>query len=197
MVAAQDDDEPIPNRSDAHKAARNVALRYSGHEAAMLGEMIRAKRKAEKIQKFAATGNEADLEFTAEEEADMAVNLGNEYHYHITQPGAVATQPTQPPSTPTTPTQPSEPCEPIKPEVIRPEIVKPEVVKPEVVNPVIAPVANGGKMLPAMVLLGALGMGGVGAGCLAIWDRMWDRPPATADTDTDTDTIVELDFPTT
>jgi hypothetical protein len=75
--------EPIPERDDITKAKRQVFGRHIAHEGIMLDRVQRQLRTAEKMQKFAATGDPKDLEWTAEDEADMGVNIGNENHFHI------------------------------------------------------------------------------------------------------------------
>jgi len=48
----------------------------------MLDRMNRQVHAAERMQKFAATGNVKDLEAPAEEGPEMGVNIGNETHNH-------------------------------------------------------------------------------------------------------------------
>lgn len=99
--------EPIPQRSDVAKAKRNVFFRHLAHEGIMLDRMQRTLVNAEKIQRFASTGNTSDLPSPGDEE-DMGVAIGNEIHYHLQgvanketpQPSPQPTpQPTPPPAT--------------------------------------------------------------------------------------------------
>jgi hypothetical protein len=74
--------EPIPQRSDLAKAKRNVFFRHLAHEGIMLERMQRTLTNAEKLQRFASTGNTSDLPSPGDEE-DMGVAIGNEIHYHL------------------------------------------------------------------------------------------------------------------
>lgn len=82
--------EPIPKRSDVTKAKRNVFLRHLAHEGIMIDRVNRNLHNAERLQTFAATGNTDDLKAPPEDD-EMGVNIGNEYHYHGTQPPAPVT----------------------------------------------------------------------------------------------------------
>lgn len=172
-TAAAEEPDPIPRRSDVAKIIRTWALDRIAHTGIMIARTNRNLHKAERIQKFAVTGDPNDL-LTPEGEDDMGVYIGNEIHNHIEggQPAASATPAT--PATPVTPTTPvvTEPTEPTRPEVVRPEVIQPTIVKPEVVQPVVVPAVNGKSgMLPMVALaLAVLGAGGIGAGALALWN---------------------------
>lgn len=91
--------EPIPDRSDIDKGVRTVFLDRVAHVGMMLEKMQRQNRRVERLEKFAATGEVADLEVPANEEDGMGVNIGNENHYHV--------ELKEPPASPTvTPAQP-------------------------------------------------------------------------------------------
>lgn len=104
LPATDEIPEPIPERDDITKAKRQVFGRHMAHEGVMLDRMQRQLRMAEKMQKFASSGDPKDLEWTEEDEAAMGVNIGNEYHIHQQLPAATQS-PAKPTSTPT-PTEP-------------------------------------------------------------------------------------------
>lgn len=86
MATATTVPEPIPERSDVAKAKRHVFNRHLAHEGIMLDRMQRQLRSAEKLQRFAATGDTNDLPKPGEDD-EMGVNIGNEYHLHqVVQP---------------------------------------------------------------------------------------------------------------
>lgn len=161
--------EPIPERSDLTKAKRLVFMRHLAHEGVMIAKMVSQIRTAERMQKFAATGDVKDLEAPEGEDEMGGVNIGNENHFHITNPPAQSA-----PATTTT-----EPVTPVTTEPVKPEVIRPEIVKPEVVQPVIVPAANGkSSVLPAVLstVLGVVGAGGIGLGALALWNSYNDKP---------------------
>src|SRR5690242_17641268 len=101
--------EPIPKRSDIVKGIRTVYLNRVAHMGMMLDKMNRQNRRVERIEKFAATGDPKTLDAPDEENEEMGVNIGNEYHYHgILPPDAPQPAPavtpaptaTAPPTTP-------------------------------------------------------------------------------------------------
>jgi hypothetical protein len=85
--AVEEIPEPIPKRSDIAKGIRTVYLNRVAHTGMMLEKMNRQNRRVERLEKFAATADVKDLD-APEDEEDMGVNIGNEYHYHGTTPQA-------------------------------------------------------------------------------------------------------------
>lgn len=86
MATAAAMPEPIPDRSDVQKYIRFAVLDRVAHVGIMLDKMQRQIRRAEGYEMLAATGNPKYLEAAADEEGEMAVNIGNEYHYHQVAP---------------------------------------------------------------------------------------------------------------
>lgn len=173
VATAAEEPDPIPRRSDVAKILRTWALDKIAHTGIMIARTNRNLHKAERIQKFAVTGDPNDL-LTPEGEDDMGVNIGNEIHYHYqgSTPGeSVAT-----PAGTDTPT--ADKPDVIQPVTVKPDIIQPQVVKPEIVQPVFAP-TNGSRIgvvpMALALVLGTLGAGGIGAGALALWDRYNNR----------------------
>jgi len=100
--AVEEIPEPIPKRSDIAKGIRTIYLNRVAHMGMMLEKMNRQNRRVERLEKFAATADVKDLD-APEDEEDMGVNIGNEFHYHgITPQAALPNQPETAVSKPTT-----------------------------------------------------------------------------------------------
>jgi hypothetical protein len=95
--------DPIRERSDIAKAKRNVFHRHLAHEGIMLDRMVRQLGTAERMQKFAVSGNTEDLKPTPEEIEDMGVQIGNEIHYHVARGDTTSTLPAATPQPQPTP----------------------------------------------------------------------------------------------
>ncbi len=127
--------EPIPERSDIEKGIKMSYLLRAGHMGIMLDRTQRNLKRAERLERFAATGNVASLGETEPEE-EMGVYLGNENHYHFGGTEVVA------PPTPTAPTPPlvvtpaPPTAQPSTPDIL----VTPYVPKPPATPPATAPV---------------------------------------------------------
>ena len=81
--------EPIPQRTDERKIARMAALLRVGHEGVMLDGVQRKAAHVLNLAKWAASGSEEGM--PAAQDDDMAVNIGNEIHYHQTSENTIGT----------------------------------------------------------------------------------------------------------
>ena len=127
--------DPIPERGDVAKGLRTVFLNRAAHMGIMLDRTNRNLRRAEQLERFAATGKVSTLE-EAPSEDDMGVYVGNEYHYHEIQqppPAATVPPPTATPPIVVTPTPPVKPCTPdirVTPFTPRPQQPAPTPTQP-------------------------------------------------------------------
>lgn len=79
--------EPISQRSDERKIARNAALTRLAHEGVMLDGIVKKQAHVLRLAKWAASGSQEGLpqarEDSPEQVDDMGVNIGNETHNHF------------------------------------------------------------------------------------------------------------------
>lgn len=157
--------EPIPKRSDTHKVIRTAALNRIAHFGMMLDQVQKKQLTADKIFKFAASGDTNVLTAPAEEQ-DMGVQIGNEIHYHYSGNGEALEQ-EEPATIPIGGTTEPEPLSGAGPRKLN-------------------------WWQKGLIGAGALGSG---LGIAAIANEYYHghpKPPAVVDTDTDS--ITEIDF---
>lgn len=179
-MASEDIEEPIPKRSDIEKGLRTIYLNRVAHMGMMLDKVNRQNRRAERIEKFASTGEVKDLQAPPDEEnEDMGVNIGNEYHYHgIAPPDMPAAAPVK-----------DSTSKAAKKKATIEEIAA--VVASKIQPAAVAPVAADPwrKWLYAALAAAALSAG-AGTPLALYFSSKQPTPPPVVDTDTDTSTDV-------
>jgi hypothetical protein len=185
--------EPIPRRSDIAKGLRTVYLNRVAHMGMMLDKVNRQNRRAERIEKFAATGDVKTLDAPESEEEDMGVNIGNEFHFHEQAPATA-----KPEAAPTpTATKPEASPEDIALKILARLKKQRDLEKASkasatasVVSRTPAPAQN--KWLVPLLLASSLVTGGGFVG-MVVNDYL--QKPVAQTIDTDTDTSTDVTFP--